>query len=379
MTKKEEMKKPVVAQYNTRYLPITEVWIYNQLINLKEFQTIFLCRYKLNTHLFPLQNVYALMDLSPINKAFNLGYFKLFGYIPFFANLSKDTRLLHVHFGYNAVKFIGLKNFLNIPLVCSFYGVDAYQFPNIRKRNRKKLNKLFLHADKILVLGSYMKSSLVELGCPENKIVIHHLGVQAERIKFVQRTYDDSRPVRFLLASSFVEKKGVDICLKALSNLREKINFIVDIVGDGPLKQQIMEIIHSGKLNERVKLHGYQAYEYFINLSYDCDIFLQASKTSVTNDKEGTPMSIVDVMATGMPVVSTKHSDIPEIVKDGQTGFLAEEDSISSFENAILKMMDNIQEISEYSTRSRVWIEENFNVKKQSSRLTSIYMNLIKV
>jgi len=370
--------KPVVAHYNSSYLPITEVWLYNQLKQLEGFSTPFLCRTTQNLNMFPMDQVFALNDLTSISKIFNLLYFKAFGYIPSFASRIKEAKLLHVHFGYNAIKMAGLKRHLKIPMICSFYGIDAFSYPFLKPGNGRRLNRMFHQVDKVLVLGPYMRDSLVELGCPSSKIAIHHLGVDLSRIKYQKRVYDPSRPIRFLMASSFLEKKGVDICLKALSNLKNKIDFSVDVVGDGPLKIRIIEILEEGGIRDRVTLHGYKPYDYFISLAYQSDVFLQASKTSRSNDKEGTPMSLVDAMATGLPVVATRHSDIPEIVQHGTTGFLSEENSISEFEKAIMKMADSITDISSFSEKSRKWVEEQFNVRKQSDRLSSIYSELMK-
>ncbi|MEN8228005.1 MAG: glycosyltransferase [Bacteroidota bacterium] len=370
--------KPVVVQYNSSYLPITEVWIYNQLMNLVRFQTHFLCRRVQNRELFPLENLFALNDLPLVSRIFNLFFFKLIGYIPRFATFSSEACLLHVHFGNHAIKMTGLKQYLNIPMVCSFYGIDAYSFPQKARRNKRQLERMFLHTDKILVLGPYMRNTLVSLGCPESKIIIHHLGVNTAEIRYEKRVHDPSRPIKFLLASSFREKKGMDISLKALANLKEEIDFTVDIVGDGPQKDELLEIMDQGGIRDRITLHGFQSYKYFIDLTYHCDIFLQASKTTHSNDKEGTPMSLVDAMATGLPVVATRHSDIPEIVQHGSTGFLAEENSINDFEEAILTMVQHISEISAFSERSRQWIEKHFDVKKQSEKLSGIYNELMK-
>ena len=370
--------KILITHYNSRYLPLTEVWIYNQLKKLKDFRIIFLCRSLHNVDLFPGIEVYALEEKSFILQKLNILFSKVFGYIPMFDRKSREAKLLHVHFGYNAIKLTGLKKKRNIPMICSFYGIDAHHFPYANKRNLKKMQGMFIQVDKVLVLGKYMKSQLINLGCPEDKIIIHHLGIYLDKIEFVLRTYNKSRPVRFLLASSFIEKKGVETCLQALINLKNDLDFTVDIIGDGPLKTRIQDIIKSGNLQEKVKMHGYQPYEFFIKLAYDCDVMLQASRTSEANDKEGTPMSLVDAMATGMPVVSTRHGDIPEIVVDGVTGFLAEEGSVVEFEEAISKMMERMEEISIFSRKSRKWIEENFDVEKQSDRLSHIYNNLIE-
>lgn len=369
--------KPVVAHYNSSYLPITEVWLYHQVKHLDGFYTPFLCRTTQNLSQFPIDLVLALNDLPLVSRIYNLLYFKIVGYIPRFASQVKEAKLLHVHFGYNAIKMTGLKRHLGIPMICSFYGTDAFFFPLKKSRNHRRLMRMLKRVDKVLVLGPYMRDSLVELGCPASKIAIHHLGVDLSRIKYQVRKYDSSRPIRFLMTSSFVEKKGVDICLKALSNLKDQIDFVVDVIGDGPLKPAIIKILEEGGIKERVILHGYQPYDFFINLAYQSDVFLQASKTSRTNDKEGTPMSLVDAMATGLPVVATRHSDIPEIVQHGTTGFLAKENSVDDFEKAILNMANHIHELSTYSELSRQWIEKEFDAKKQSELLSDLYMEMM--
>ncbi len=374
----ETQNKDLIVHYNSRYLPLTEVWLYNQLTQLKNFKIRFLCRTLQNVHLFPGIEAYALGERSRLIRYLNLLYSKVFGYVPMFAKKSAGSKLLHVHFGYNAIKLTGLGKKLGIPVLCSFYGIDAYSFPFVKNQNLQRLKKMFLQVDRVLVLGPAMKSHLISLGCPEEKIIIHHLGIHTQKIEFICRTYSGQRPVRFLLASSFIEKKGVDISMKALSKLCRDLDFKVDIIGDGPLKSHIENIIDSGNLRDKVTMHGYQPYDYFIKLAYECDVFLQASKTTTTNDKEGTPMSLVDAMATGLPVVATRHSDIPEIVQDGVTGFLAEENSVGEFENALRKMIEKIRDISMFSQKSREWIEENFNVEVQSEILSKIYNNLIE-
>ena len=216
---KDEMTKPLVVHYNSSYLPLTEIWIYNQVKFLKEFFVAFISRKRRNQEMFPILKLFALDELSSTQRVYNLLFFKIIGYIPRFASYIRESQLLHVHFGNHGAKMVGLKRHLNIPMVVSFYGADAYLFPFRNRMNVKRLRKTFHHADRILVLGPHMKDSLVKLGCPESKIVIHHLGVDTEKLPYKKREYDPSRPIRFLLASSFVEKKGVDICLKALSNL----------------------------------------------------------------------------------------------------------------------------------------------------------------
>ncbi len=258
-------------------------------------------------------------------------------------------------------------------MICSFYGDDAFAY-----RHQHKYGELFKHADKILVLGKYMKTWLVKLGCPEHKLQIHHLGIDIDKLRFVNRQVKKDGPIRFLIASSFLPKKGIDLAIKALATFTHQYNFTLDIIGDGPLKNNILEEIEKGGMKDRVTLHGYKPYDYFINLAYECQVFIQASRTTEKNDKEGTPMAIVDTMATGMAVVSTNHSDIPEIVIDGETGYLAEENNLESLTECIRKIFELPEKIEQFSAAGRKWIEKEFDAKKQTLKLEKYYAELIR-
>jgi len=363
------------AHYVAKYLTLTQNWIYRTIINHHRAAPIILSRKKDNLQLFPIQNLYSLQDLSKIRQYVEIAYSRTFGYFPFFKSACKqhDTQILHIHFGYQGAKSIGLKKKLNVPMICSFYGDDAFSY-----RYQDKYSELFKQADKILVLGKYMKAWLVKLGCPEHKLQIHHLGIDIEKLRFVNRRVEKGSPIRFLIASSFLPKKGIDLAVKALATLAGQYNFTLDIIGDGPLKAGILEEIEKGGLKDRVTLHGYKPYDYFINLAYECQVFIQASRTTENNDKEGTPMAIVDTMATGMTVVSTYHSDIPEIVIDGETGYLAEENNPESLTGCIRKIFEQPDKIELFSAAGRAWIEKEFDAKKQTLRLEEYYRELIQ-
>ena len=327
----------------------------------------------MNLPLFPIDSLYSLDDFNKVRQYVEIAAFKILGYFIFLRRICEKNKvnILHAHFGYHGRKMIGLQQALKIPLVCSFYGDDAFA-----QAYTKGYANLFKNADAILVLGPYMKSALINLGCAEAKINIHHLGIDVEKLRFEERKVKD-RSVRFLIASSFLKKKGVDLAIQALSTFKDRYKFSLDIIGDGPLKGEVLAEIEKGGIQDQVKLHGYQPYDYFINLTYQCDVFIQASRTTEENRKEGTPMAIVDAMATGMAVVSTRHSDIPEIVLDGSTGYIAEENNLESLRFCIQKIFDNPQEILELGKKGRERVEKEFNVKIQTEKLEELYTELI--
>jgi colanic acid/amylovoran biosynthesis glycosyltransferase len=275
------------------------------------------------------------------------------------------------------VKSIGLKSKLKVPMVCSFYGDDVFAYPRIGN-NLQGYVRLFREADKLLVLGAYMKAELIKLGCDENKILIHHLGIDIDKINFYKRSVSPGKNIRFLIASSFVAKKGIDLAIKALSKFKDRYLFTLDIIGDGPLKELIHKEIEVSGIKDQITLHGYKPYPYFIDLAYACDIFIQASRTTGENNKEGTPMAIVDAMATGMAVISTRHSDIPEIVIDGENGYLAEENNLESLVACIGRIFENPDQIETFSAKGRAWVEKEFDAKKQTRILEGYYLGLMQ-
>jgi len=366
-----------IGHYLSIYLPITEVWIYNMLTSLQNYRPLVLTRTIINENIFLFERIVSLSRINRLRYLCNYVTFKAIGYFPLFyiKCKSENVRLIHAHFGYNGIKILGLKKRLNVPMVCSFYGNDVYLW-TAREKYCERLKHLFQSSEQMLVLGPYMKQRLIELGCPEEKIRIHHLGVPVAEMDYRPRELNN-QPFRFLIASSFMEKKGIEIAIRALDIVKNQVDFTVDIIGDGPLKKDLLALTNDLKLEEKIRYHGYQNYSSFLKIGMHSHVFLQASRIAKNGDKEGTPMSLVDAMATGLPVVSTHHSDIPEIVIDGVTGFLAQEDDPLDFAQCILKILDNADRFNAMSINSRKHILANFNIRVQTERIEGLYRNMI--
>ncbi len=369
--------KKVCAHYISTYLPLTENWIFTLVKNFVDYNPVMLSRKRDNIDKFPIHQIVSLSDLNKLRYNYNFVFFKTRKYFPVFKKLCLKNKasILHIHFGYHGIKSIKLKQKLKIPMVCSFYGNDAY----INQDNDdyyRKLKLLFKQAEKILVLGPTMKERLIEIGCPDHKIQIHHLGIELNQIKFKKRTLPKNKNIRFMIASSFVPKKGIDDALKALHIIQNNLNFSLDIIGDGYLNEELRQMVGSLGLGERVTFHGYQPYENVLDLAHKSHVLLHPSKTAKNNDKEGTPMVIAAVMATGLPVVATYHSDIPELITNKVTGFLAKENNPKDFSNAILNLIEDRKKYEECSIRSRQHIEQEFDACLQSKKLELIYSEL---
>jgi colanic acid/amylovoran biosynthesis glycosyltransferase len=117
-------------------------------------------------------------------------------------------------------------------------------------------------------------------------------------------------------------------------------------------------------------------YSYLLEQAYLHDIFLSPSITADDGDMEGTPMVLADMAATGIPIISSQHSDIPELILDGETGLLANEKDVDGLTTRLRWLADNTDQWEAMSRRAREHIEREFDTHTQATRLEAIYDSL---
>jgi colanic acid/amylovoran biosynthesis glycosyltransferase len=371
------------------YLPITETWIYGQIKNLKKYRPIVYASRKENLDIYPIENIRSL-DLKPgisnLHNFFNKGWNEVFHFYPsFIFYLIKDKpNLVHAHFGPSGYSFLKLKKIFRLPLITTFYGYDLSLLPNQYPEWKRKYRKLFREGELFLVEGNHMKRCLIELGCPEGKIIVQHLGIDLERIKFIPRKLGKDEEINMLISSSFTEKKGIPYAVEAFGlvkqknpKLKLKLTIIGDLQGDttGEIeKKKILDIIKKYNLKDYVDMLGYQPYPVFLRELYNHHIFLHPSIHASTGDTEGgAPVSIIEASASGMPILSTTHCDIPEVVKDGESGYLVAERDVNALAERLefLVLYSGIWE--QIGKKGRAHIEKNYDIKKQVQKLEEIY------
>ena len=127
------------------------------------------------------------------------------------------------------------------------------------------------------------------------------------------------------MVARLVEKKGVEVALDAMRRLRDRgCEVELRIVGDGPERTRIESLMRQWRLTN-VSLLGALEHSLTRHEFSEAHLYIQPSVTAESGDQEGIPVSLMEAMASGIPVVSTRHSGIPELVIDGQTGHLTAE------------------------------------------------------
>lgn len=374
--------KPVVAHLTGQYLPLTENWLYhNQIKNLKRYDPIVIAQGTMNLDKFPTKNVYSIPERSYISKIFNIIHIGVTGSYPtiYFEHIIKNNnvKLFHAHFGTEGYRYLRLKENLNLPMITTFYGFDVSMIPRIPQW-MVKYKILFRECDLFLTEGSNMKSEMIKIGCPENKIIVQHLGVDLDKFHFKPRTLSHDGNITILITGSFREKKGIPFAIKAFAKVKKDHPYIqLRILGDGPMRNHIEALIEGLGMSSSVTLLGYQPHDTFLKEAINAHIFMLPSITAGNGDTEGgAPVAILEAQATGLPVISSYHADIPEVVVDGESALLAPERDVDALARHLEYLVEHPDVWGKMGRVGREHVKREYDVMVQVGKLEEIYDEL---
>ncbi|MET0028881.1 MAG: glycosyltransferase [Candidatus Thiodiazotropha sp.] len=369
------------------WLELTQTWLYNLVRYLPDgIDNHIVCRRAKNLEYFPSGKVHALKrdDFSTylLQRAATLVGNKRSN--PYLDRKIREYKpaILHSHFGNNGWKALPTCERHNLRHFVSFYGQDVSKLPRQNPAWLKRYNELFESPlTRFLCEGKFMAQSLVKMGCDPTRIHVHHLGVEITNIPYRPRSWIPGEPLKVLLAASFREKKGLPYALQALARLKEKITVTITIIGDAGKgkanqeeKHKIIEVIKQHNLGSVTRLLGYQPQSVLWREAEQHHLFLSPSVTAADGDSEGgAPVALIEMAASGMPIVSSRHCDIPDVIREGETGWLAEERDVESIVAAIEQWIGNPNGWSEMLDAGRAHVEQNYDAQNQGQKLAQHY------
>lgn len=292
----------------------------------------------------------------------------------------KNVDLIHAHMGLQGVYALPLMRKLRCSLVTTFYGADMSLFAK-EKYWFVNYQKLFIESDGIIVEGPFMKERMIDLGCPGEKIFISKIGISLEHMKFQFRpSFRSGESLHILMCANFTHKKGFFDALAVFRMLKIKgVIFKVSIIGDGILKKKIEDMIYEFDLSDDIILLGRRNLEEIYHLSQDCHVFFHPSKFGPNGDSEGgAPTIILEMQALGLPVVATRHADIPNIIPEQNHHLLAEEGNINELFSVFNNYLDNSRRWNEFSNAGRSFVEVNHSNVNCAKKLEDFYEKVYK-
>lgn len=371
------------------WLGQTETWLYNQVRFLPPRVTSHvICEGVKNLDQFAVPNIHDAHQMPPARRFVARALRKLhlrrdLGLLPSVAAQS-GASVLHSHFGYTGWRHCRTARRLGLKHVVTFYGVDVNHFPRLDDWPQRYY-ELFRLIDLVLCEGPHMASCIVKLGCPEEKVRVHRLGVDISEIAYRPRVWAPPEPLRVLLAARFRQKKGIPYALEALGRLKDRLPLEVTIIGDAAEhpedqveKRRILEIIGRYGLGPKVRMLGFRPYPVIFEEAYKSHVFLQTSVTADSGDTEGgAPVCLIEMMATGMPVVSTTHCDIPNVLDDASADLLAPERDVDGIARALLWLAEHPADWPRITAAGRRRAETHFDAHVQAESLAATYEELL--
>lgn len=383
--------------YIEKYLTPSMTFIYRQITSVlpDTYKTILTPTQPENLNLFPYPNINVksklpieLFCLKIYRKLFrkslmtNSDKVLSFSQKKYFLNILKNSKskFIHAHFGPSAIEIFPLAKKLNKKLLISFHGFDASMLlrsPVYIENLRKILPESYVIVpskymlDKItIIVTKPLKSFIIYYGIPINYFQI------SDRNHFFNKNND--MKIKLLQVSNFVEKKGHKYTVEAFKRvLKEFPKAELVLAGDGELKSDIEMLVNDLGISDKVVFKGKVNQEEVRELMYESDIFLHHSITAESGDQEGIPNVIMEAMATGLPVVSTYHAGIPELINDGINGYLVPEKDILDYSNKIEIIISKFQ--PSIGIKARETIEQKFNLDKQIEKLNTVYLELLNL
>jgi colanic acid/amylovoran biosynthesis glycosyltransferase len=308
------MVKPVVASFCTYFLKAEMLHIYRQVTALRQVETFVIAKFRENPELYPFQDL-ELLD-KPKTNPIRRGQLKYLMRAPALVYrgefeiirrvlMRRDPDLMHVYFGNTGVHLLPLIERWDRPCVVSFHGMDV-QRRETERGYEANLRKLLRLVPLVLVRSRSIADRLIELDCDPKKIRLNRTGIPLDGFPYLVRNAPSDGAWTIVQACRLVPKKGLATALRAFASFSKafpKSRFL--IAGDGPLRRELEKLIQKLDLQEAVVLLGFLGQTELREL-YERPTFSCTPASCLGLKSEGVPNSMLEAMASGLPVVATR-------------------------------------------------------------------------
>jgi glycosyltransferase involved in cell wall biosynthesis len=383
--------KSRIAIINREFLHPTEIWIRRHIEGLKKNYPIVIVwdRVGKTQHLrFKVGYLLFLNHWRLLTKPLNIiGKYVLkipsWGYGIFLKVIISVCRIsvIHIHFFWNALWVFDYIKSLSVPIIVTAHGTDVNRaFANIDYRNR--ITSLFDKIDQVICVSHFIKKKLVELGCPQEKLIVNYLGVPIVSIRRDQNRNENGL-MRLVCVAAFRPEKGHEILLDVFREvIDECFNCELILVGDGELKEIIKRKAIELSIEEKVKIMGWQDQDNVFKLLANSDIYVQCGRKYVVEGEickeEGLSISALEAAMIGLPLVLTDVGGVGEVCLNEYNGYLCPCDDVAFVKDRIIELINSNDLRREFGEHGTSLVRSKFNQETNLQALEVIYDGLVK-
>jgi colanic acid/amylovoran biosynthesis glycosyltransferase len=375
-----------VALFRNRFLPYSETFIHDQIRHHERYEVTVMARRRVNADRFPGHRVAAVEEIPGGRRPLASAWY---GMTARSKRIEEAMRrggfhIAHAHFAHNGVFAMRYTRQLGMPLVVSLHGRDVTILMGRDKYRPawwfylKHYRRLFDETALFLAASSELKDLLAGLGCPEDKIVVHRLGIDLTRFAYVKKPEKPKSPL-IVMAGRFVEKKGHAFGIEAAAEAAGRgCRFKLLIVGDGPLEAQYRSLIEKHGLGNRTEMPGTLPHERMAEILGRASVFLAPSVVAGNLDRDSGLIVAKEASACGVPVIGTLHGGIPDIIDDGVTGYLVPERDVKSLAGRLVSLLNSPEKCKAMGRAARQKMEKDYDIRKTVRALEKIYDSLLQ-
>jgi colanic acid/amylovoran biosynthesis glycosyltransferase len=360
--------------------------IYRQITGLQRVRPLVIAQKRENTELFPFEPVYIVA--KPATHFLRRFWFRQLLDEPWHISRIEqealvrilnrtNARLLHIYFGHIAVHLLPLIRSWTQPSIVSFHGADVLVDMN-KPAYRRATEEMLGLARRVLVRSESLRRALLDLGGDAGRIEVVRAGIPLEEFRFRARAFPQQGEWRLLQACRLIEKKGLPTTLRAFADFAVRYpKASLTIAGEGPLGDELPLLAQQLKIDHLVSFTGLLSPRKLRDLYYESHIFVHPSETGRDGNQEGVPNSMLEAMATGLPVFATRHGGIPEAIEEGVSGVLVPERDHAALGRALLEATEDPALLTRLARAGADAVAQKFDQRAQVRRLEDIYLETI--
>ena len=376
----------MVASYCATFLKPEMLHIYRQIATLSQVQPVVIAQKLENTERFPFRDIHVIR--KPTFHFLRRFWFKQIADRPWqisalevraIERVLNETKaqLLHIYFGHIGVLLRPLLRQWQKPTLVSFHGADV--LVDMRKpAYRHATEEMLSLVKRVLVRSDSLRQAVIDLGCAPEKIEIQRAGIPLADFPFRERTVPGDGQWRLLQAGRLIEKKGLKTTLRAFARFRKEfLAATLTIAGEGPQLEELRSLARELQIDGAVDFVGFVSQEELRELLYSSQIFLHPSEMGCDGNQEGVPNSMLEAMASGLPVFATRHGGIPEAIENKVSGILVNERDHRALADGLIDCAKDSTRLLAMCRAASESVAKNFSQTEQTRRLEEIYLREI--
>jgi len=282
--------------------------------------------------------------------------------------------LVLAEFGQTGASTYHICQKLGIPLVVHFHGYDAHQ-KDIIEEYGKRYKDMFEYSSAVIAVSRFMQRELYKLGCPKEKLIYSTYGPNDAFLN-APKTFLKKQ---FVSIGRFVDKKAPYFTILAFKKVLEfHPDATILFGGQGTLRNTCENLVKLFNLQESVKFLGVVDHKKVVKLFSESLAYVQHSIQAKNGDCEGTPVAIIEASGASLPVISTFHAGIPDVIKNGYSGVLVEEGDVDGMAEGMITLASDFNLAKKMGAEGRHIINEKFTMDRHISFLEDLLTNIIQ-